>query len=161
MSDIFRKLYQKLKFIPDQNRLSYVHVISPELLGLKFGCKFLCPMTLAPHTRNEFENYIQECIPVGYQPPACRPYVLHNEKVRTCPESLFGGADAGAMYRVPRLGPCVYRGGQDQGLSEEGASIVKANPSWVMGTGDLPPPPNRGQTHTTKTLPFRNFVGGR
>ena len=117
-------------------------------------------MTLAPHTRNEFENYIQECIPVGYQPPACRPYVLHNEKVRTCPESLFGGADAGAMYRVPRLGPCVYRGGLDQGLSEEGASIVKANASWVMGTGDLPPHIADRQTQLKHYLSATSLAGG-
>ena len=147
MSDIFRKSYQKLKFISDQNRLSYVHVISPELLGMEFGCIFPCPMTLAPHTRNKLENYIQECIPVWCQPPACQPYVLHNEKVRTCPESLFGGADAGAMYRVPRLGPCVYRGGQDQGLSEEDASIVKANASWVTALGTCPTFQSRTDRH--------------
>ena len=70
-------------------------------------------MTMAPHTRNEFENYIQECIPVGYQPPACRPYVLHNEKVlehvRGGP--CIGGADAGVIVQGTATEDPVYTEG--------------------------------------------------
>ena len=43
---------------------------------------------------------------------------------------------------------------------EQVSSTVRSNTSWVMITWDLPCGQNDGQTRL-KTLPFRNFDGGR